>query len=87
MKKLIVSGMASLLLLSSTYSSAAQSDKNAPQSVQKQGKVACEHPPQPPKDKNGHPLPPPKNDHKGQSPKDSQRHDHKQECPPQPQKM
>lgn len=53
------------------------------QEMQKSSSENCKRPPEPPKDKNGHPLPPPKDHNNSHASKGQPPHDDKHLCPPQ----
>ncbi|HEI6964632.1 TPA: hypothetical protein SK282_001233 [Yersinia enterocolitica] len=83
MKQILMLCMSTILLFNATLSFAAQqADKNE---KEKAG-VTCKRPPEPPKDKNGHPLPPPKDNKDGHLTKGQPPHDEKHGCPPLPEK-
>ncbi|CNK19162.1 Uncharacterised protein [Yersinia frederiksenii] len=56
--------------------------KPANKDLQKPSGETCKRPPEPPKDKNGRPLPPPKEHKEGHPPKGQPPHDGQHRCPP-----
>lgn len=85
MKTLLMICLSTALLLNATTSFAEQpvnKESVDKQSINKQPSETCKRPPEPPKDKNGHPLPPPKEHDKNHPPKGQPPHDSKHHCPP-----
>ncbi|MCB5306501.1 hypothetical protein [Yersinia massiliensis] len=79
MKQILILCISTVLLLNATLSLAAQT---ANKNEKEKAGVTCKRPPEPPKDKNGHPLPPPKDHKDGHLAKGQPPHDGKHDCPP-----
>ncbi|EKN3736389.1 hypothetical protein ACMU9U_000821 [Yersinia enterocolitica] len=79
MKTLLIICMSTVLLFNMTASYAASP---VHQEMQKSSSENCKRPPEPPKDKNGHPLPPPKDHNNSHASKGQPPHDDKHLCPP-----
>lgn len=79
MKTLLIICMSTVLLFNMMASYAAPP---AHKEMQKSSSENCKRPPEPPKDQNGHPLPPPKDHNNSHASEGQPPHDGKHLCPP-----